>query len=178
MTKKRRNEVAAAVLVALAIFAIYYFDFQPSAPRQQAEAPPDAPITPIAVENPALRVDLLKQLDKVQYTGQHRNIFSETPPPPPVEDTAARHSTGPQPPPPPPPLAVNLKFYGYVSDRSTGVRRAFFTDGDDVFIAAEGDTLESGRYRLLHIGNDSAELEELSSGRRAVVNIEPEQQTQ
>ncbi len=84
---------------------------------------------------------------------------------------------GPHVPEAPPALTVDLKFYGYVADRASGSKRAFFTNGEDVYIASEGDTLEN-RFRLLHIGNDSVEMEELSSGRRAVVMIEAEQPTQ
>ena len=52
---------------------------------------------------------------------------------------------------------------------------AFFTSGDEVLIVPEGDTFLNG-LRLLHIGNDSAEVEEVSSGRHATVPmVQPEQ---
>jgi hypothetical protein len=180
MTAQRRKEVAAGALVVLAIFAVYYFEFMPSAQSNVDTTRTEAKFTPITVDNPSLRLDKLKKIHSVEYAGRHRNIFSETPPPPPgpsPEEIARHRFVGPMPPPPPPPVNVDLKFYGYASDRSTGAKKAFFTNGDDVYIASEGDTLES-KFRLLHIGNDSVEMEELSSGRRATVMIEAEQPTQ
>ncbi len=181
MTSQRRKEVAAGALVLLAIFSVYYFEFMPSAQTASDAVRTEVKFTPITVDNPSLHLDKLKKIHSVEYAGRHRNIFSETPPPPPgptAEELAKRHPfVGPVEPPPPAPLTVDLKFYGYVADRASGSKRAFFTNGEDVFIASEGDTLEN-RYRLLHIGNDSVEMEEVSSGRRAVVMIEADQPTQ
>ena len=134
---------------------------------------------PIAVENPSLRMDLLEGLRHVEYTGSHRNIFSETPPPrvPTPEELKkiAQQQRDIAPPtnvpPPPPPVAVDLKFYGYVDDPRTGARRAFFTNGEDIFIAGVGDMLEN-RLRVTRIGNDTVELMEVSSSRRTTVAIE------
>jgi hypothetical protein len=179
MTPQRRKEVAAGALVLLAIFSVYYFEFMPSAQSSTDTVRTEVKFTPIAVDNPSLRLDKLKKIHSVEYAGRHRNIFSETPPPPLVDPNVATHRpfVGPHVPEAPPALTVDLKFYGYVADRASGSKRAFFTNGEDVYIASEGDTLEN-RFRLLHIGNDSVEMEELSSGRRAVVMIEAEQPTQ
>ena len=80
----------------------------------------------------------------------------------------------PAPPPGPPPVAplvVPATFFGYVTDARTGVRRAFFSEGDDVFVVGVGEIL-LGRFRLLQIGNSTAELEETGSGRRATVTLQ------
>jgi hypothetical protein len=69
------------------------------------------------------------------------------------------------------PVQVNLKFYGFVDDAHTGARRAFFTNGEDIFIAGIGDTLEN-RLRVTRIGNDTVELMEISSSRRTTLPIE------
>ena len=71
----------------------------------------------------------------------------------------------------PPPLVIPATFYGYVTDSLTGMRRAFFLEGENVYILAVGEDL-LGRYRLVQIGNSSAELEEISSGRRATLTME------
>jgi hypothetical protein len=42
-------------------------------------------------------------------------------------------------------------------------RRAFITDGEDIYIVTEGDTL-LGRYRILKVGNLDLEFQEISSG--------------
>lgn len=178
MKKAGTKEIAAVVLTVLAIGAVYYyFAMSSHGPEASDASAPTVSFAPIKVENPSLRIDKLRSIHSVQYTGRHRNIFTETMPPPesgPGTFVKTFVPQGPQLPPPPPPLVVSLKFFGYVDDRSTGSRRAFFTDGDEnVYIASEGDTVEN-RYRLLKIRNDSVEMEELASGRRAVVMIEPE----
>jgi len=143
-------------------------------------ASPGAPYQIPSVENPALRLDELERARKLEYSGTHRNIFSPTPPPPPVHVPTAeeiKHQqqvAGPQTPPPPPPVVVPATFFGYVTDARTGHKEAFFSDADDVYIAAEGETL-LGRFRILKIGNDSVEVEELASGRRTTLTMqEPE----
>jgi len=111
----------------------------------------------------------------------HRDIFSATiPPPPPPKLTkaqieAAKIIEANRPPPPPPPLEVPATFFGYVTDARTGHKQAFFTDGDDVFIAGEGELL-LGRFRVLKIGNDTADVEEVSSGRRATLQMQQDAQ--
>lgn len=178
MKKAGAKEIAAVVLVVLALGSLYYYyEMSSRGPEASDATAPVVNFRTIQVENPTLRIDKLRSIHSVQYTGRHRNIFTETMPPAELAGgpmVVPRQFVGPHPEPPPPPLVVNLKFFGYVDDRSSGSRRAFFTDGDEnVFIASEGDTVEN-RYRLLKIRNDSVEMEELASGRRAVVMIEPE----
>lgn len=126
----------------------------------------------IAVEDPALRMDRLERIRKLAYPGMRRNIFSgELPPPPqPVKPAVI-----PQPVVPvntePPSVDIPLKFYGLAVDPRTGKRRAFFTNGEDVFIASEGDTLLT-RFRLLRIGNTSADFEEVGTGLRRTLPLE------
>jgi len=57
----------------------------------------------------------------------------------------------------------NLKFFGYGTIPTGSPRRAFITDGEDIFIVSEGDTL-LGRYRILKVGNSNLEFQEISSG--------------
>ena len=53
---------------------------------------------------------------------------------------------------------------------------AFFTSGDDVFVVAEGDKFLNA-FRLIHIGNESADVEEISTGRHAtLLLVEPPDQ--
>jgi hypothetical protein len=68
-------------------------------------------------------------------------------------------------------VQVDVKFYGYIDDPRTGARRAFFTNGEDIFIAGIGDMLEN-RLRVTKIGNDTVELMEVSSSRRTTIPIE------
>jgi len=130
---------------------------------------------PIAVDNPALKLDLLDRLKKLQYNGSRRNIFTSSAPPPvtaaPPPPVTAPMPSIPAAPAGPPPLVIPATFYGYVTDSLTGMRRAFFLEGENVYILGVGEVL-LGRYRLVQIGNSSAELEEVSSGRRATLTME------
>ena len=130
---------------------------------------------PIAVENPALKLELLERLKKLQYEGSHRNIFSSVAPPPPSAVpppvSALPPIATPSGPSGPAPLVVPATFYGFVTDARTGMRRAFFMEGENVYIVAVGEML-LGRYRLIQIGNSSVELEETNTGRRATLTRE------
>ncbi len=177
MTKSERTRLAIwlpILAVALLLAYLQYHSHPPPALVFDATGN----YQPMTVENPSLRFDLLDRLQRVEYTGRHRNIFDDKlPPPAPSPLTNANGgSTVPGPPPGPPPLVFPMKCFGYVEGPAAGMRRAFFTDGEDVFIAGVGDTIVN-RFRLVRIGNDSVEVEELGSDRRATVAMEQEQLT-
>ena len=102
-----------------------------------------------------------------QYHADQRLPHSE----PKVPAESRRGLTGDEPPPPPLELPPNMKFYGYGTVPSGSSRRAFLTDGDEVYIVAEGDVF-LGRYRITKIGNVTIEFEEVSSGRQGKTNLE------
>jgi hypothetical protein len=52
----------------------------------------------------------------------------------------------------------------------SGKRVAFFLDGDDVLVVTEGAVFLN-RFRLDKIGNDSADVEEISSQRHVTVQM-------
>jgi hypothetical protein len=136
----------------------------------------DSKFTPLDVQEPDLRLDLLAKIHKTEYTGLHRDIFNGAPMPSPTSRAgrtavANRPPVGPQPPPPPPPVQVPAQFFGYASRPGGTKRVAFFLNGEDVLVVAEGDTF-LGNFRLVHIGNDSADVQEVSSGRHAIVVLE------
>lgn len=173
----RRNQMIVlgslfAVLLGSAYYA--YRSFSPSSDTPAAAMTIDERFTPLNVDNPALRTDILKRFLALEYKGVHRSIFSDTLPPPPAPPPSTKPVTGaPAPPPGPLPLTVDAKYFGYVSDAGGSHRRAFFasTDNEDIFIAGEGDTL-MGRFRVVRITNTTAEVEEVSSGRRATLALE------
>jgi hypothetical protein len=177
---RRQQLIVLGVLMALLVLAIY-IEFRPDSSNATFTAPSQvvAEYVPLPVVNPSLRLDELDRIRKLEYAGVHRNIFSViVPPPPPHVPTpaearaaAAYAAAHPPPPPPPPPLSVPATFFGYVTDARTGHKQAFFTDGDDVFIAGEGELL-LGRFRVLKIGNDTAEVEEVSSGRTTTLTMQ------
>jgi len=127
---------------------------------------------PLLVGNPALHLERIERLRKLEYHPSGRDIFTAELPPPPQPKVPKPHCcSGPMPPPPDPPLVVPFKYYGFSTDSRTGKRKGFFTNGDDVYIASEGESVQS-RFRILAIGATSAEVEEVSTSRRATLTME------
>src|SRR5271163_5163387 len=164
------------VLIALVLLAAYLFYAERSqGPGIAGVLASDTTFHPLDVDEPHLRLDLLDKIKKLDYSGSHRNIFVFGPPPPPpkTEEQIARdnyRAQGPHEPPPPPPVTVPAQLFGSALMSSSGKRVAFFLNGDDVLVVQEGSVFLS-RFRLDKIGNDSADVEEISSGRHATVQI-------
>jgi hypothetical protein len=132
----------------------------------------------IKVEDPILRLALLEKIRKQPYEGAVLNIFTGRAIEQPKRDDTeqARGPVGPVNvvPPPPPEVVFNYKFYGVVTDRKSGKSRAFFTDGENVFVVNEGELLQN-KWRLLRIGANSADMEDVASGTRKTVPLEQPQ---
>lgn len=180
MTRRTEMYLSAGLLVLLAGAAYYFFTSRGDGTGLPGVLAADTKFEPLDVREPALRMDLLEKIRKLEYSGSHRNIFvAEAPPAPNTvlhAAEAARPFVGPRPLPPPPPLQVPAEFFGYASQPQGGRRVAFFTSGDDVLVVAEGDTF-LGRFRLDRINNGSADVEEISSGRHATVPmVQPPEQ--
>lgn len=71
-----------------------------------------------------------------------------------------------EPPKPPPPAPV--RFFGFSQGSAGGPRRVFLTNGEETFIIREGDVFMR-RYRLVRVGNDNVEIEEMGGVNRWVV---------
>jgi len=164
------------VFVALLMVAVLVFlRSRSGGPSVTGVFAANTKFTPLDVQAPDLRLDLLERIHETKYTGSHRDIFNETPLPPPGpapnSPAALQDVSGPRPPAPPPPVQVPAQFFGYANRPSGAGRVAFFLNGEDVILVAEGDTF-LGNFRLIHIGNDSADVQEISSGRHANVALE------
>ena len=173
----RRNQfiVLGALLVVLVGAGFYFYRTYAPAEAAQPAVNADEKFAPLNVDNPALRLDILKRFLELQYKGAHRSIFSATLPPPPAPPVPKQPvNVVPPVPAGPPPLTVDAKYFGFVSDFSGNHRRAFFSTGngtDDVVIAGEGDTL-LGRFRVIRLTATTADVEEVASGRRATLTLE------
>jgi hypothetical protein len=172
MTKRTQIYVLVGLLLVAAI--AYYFSRSDSPSIAGVQAS-DPTFRPLNVQEPELRLDLLEKIKKLEYSGSHRNIFVFGPPPPPPKTPAeiereAYVKRGPAVPPPPPPVSVPAQLFGYASMPQSGKRVAFFLEGDDVLVVEEGSVFLN-RFRLDKIGNDSADVEEISSGRHATVQM-------
>jgi len=174
---KQKMEISALVGL-LVVGALVYFFNRSQIGGGVPQVSADAKFVPLSVQEPQLRLDLLAKLQKEESLAAHRNIFNATPPPPELTPEQKReqgrlYPTVPAPP-PIPPVQVPGEFFGYaVRPAPAGTRFGFFKNGDDVLVVAEGDKFFSN-YRLIHIGNDSADVEEISSGRHArVAMVQP-----
>jgi hypothetical protein len=168
---KENNQIIALVgLVVVAAMVWFWNTHQsPTSPGTGSIAT----YTPMTVENPAIQTWKIEKVQKTEYKSGGRNPFSAVAPAPPqpkVPQPGDKDFVAPTPPPPPPP-ELPAKFYGYGTVPNGTARRAFLTDGDEVYIVAEGDTFLS-RYRILKIGNATIEFEEVSSGRQGKANLE------
>jgi hypothetical protein len=125
--------------------------------------------------DPRLRLGLLKDSEAVKYEGTGRNVFSER-----LEDIpkpvasglkdgqgagpAVPINTGPPPPPP-----INLKLYGWAS-LAGEPKKIFLSQGGDVFVAGEGEIV-ARRYKVVKIGSNSVEIEDLLSNHRQSIPL-------
>jgi hypothetical protein len=170
MALSRRTEIwFLAVLVVILGLSFWYARIQ--APELGGVAAANLKYEPLKVEDPALRMDLLERIQKLEYTGTHRNIFSAEAPPAPTTSKTNHTVAGPPQPAGPPPLDIPVTFFGYEVNPQTGKRQAFFTNGDDVFVVPEGGMFLN-RFRLIKVGNNTADIIEESSGRRATLTME------
>lgn len=170
MSERTKIYLLTGLLVVLAAVAYFVVLRPTSGPGLSGVFASNTKFVPLEVQEPALRLDQLDKLRKLEYTGSHRNIFVAAPPPLPkqvIQTPINLPSAGPA---PPPPLQIPAEFFGYASQPHSGKRVAFFTSGDDVLVVAEGDKFLNA-FRLLHIGTESADVEEIATGRRASVAL-------
>jgi hypothetical protein len=189
-TENRTKLIAA---VALAVLAIVLFARMLMGPGDSTPAstvsPPSA--TPAAIPakktstrgknsakkaskapsslDPELRYDWLQASEDTKYEGAGRNIFKAQAEIPQIVQKVNTEGTeadkGPPPPPPPPP--INLKFFGF-ANKPGEAKRIFLSQGEDVFIASEGDTVDR-RYKVMRISPTSVEIEdEMNNNRQSI----------
>jgi hypothetical protein len=117
--------------------------------------------------DPTLDLNLLSQSEEIKYAGNGRNIFvagsvaieklkaNGT-----TDQQAALHQSPPIPPPPP----ITLKFFGF-ANRPGETKKVFLSQGEDIFIAVEGDIVDR-RYRVLHISPTAVDVEDVINNNR------------
>lgn len=171
--KKQKIEVIVLIVFVLVAALIWLFQWNREAPAVQT-ANSIEKYKYLAQEDPQIRWDEIINAQKTEYKSNGRNPFSVIAPPTAQEikekkdkETAAANQQPVEPPPPPQPTVAvfppNLKFFGYGTVPVGSTRRAFFSDGDNVYIVLEGETL-LGRYRILKVGNTNLEFQEITSG--------------
>ncbi|MEQ1946585.1 MAG: hypothetical protein ABL995_05320 [Bryobacteraceae bacterium] len=137
--------------------------------------------TDVSRIDPELHLDQIAKLRGIDTQGGSRSLFDFGAPPrpkaPPVPPVAPVKPADPKPvaglvpgvpdgPPPAPPKPtappIPLKFYGYVNGARGGSRQALFLEGDDIYVAAENDTIHN-RYKVIRIGINSAVVEDTTN---------------
>lgn len=134
----------------------------------------NAPTGSYVTLDPRLRLDLLKLSEETEYKGAGRNIFrAEAEIPKPIENPIKDASKTPPPPPqptgPPPPPPIPLKFVGFASGTGEATK-VFLTQGDDIFVAAEGEIVNR-RYKVMRINSNSVEIEDVLSNNRQTIPL-------
>lgn len=120
--------------------------------------------------DPALRTDLLRDVEDTKYASKGRNIFLlqvELPKvvqSPVVVQQPQQLYQGPPPPPP-----INVKFFGF-ANRPGESKRIFLSSGEDIWVAKEGDIVNR-RYKVVKINTNSVELEDVLSNNRQSIPL-------
>lgn len=192
-TENKAKVIAAIVLLVIAVVLLGSWLFSsPSTPTRVSSTPPaDEPATPRTYASathaktngkktntearsldPRLRFDWLKGSEDTKYAGTGRNIFQtyvEIPKPivPVTPNPTKVVDAGPPPPPPPPP--INLKFFGFAS-RPGEAKKIFLSEGEDIFIAGEGQIVDR-RYKVLHISANDVEIEDVLNNNRQSIPL-------
>lgn len=115
--------------------------------------------------DPTLRLDLLAAAEQTRYEGSGRNIFVSQPDPviqTPIAPGNTDNVATEKPyvlPAPPPPAPIPLKFFGFASQPGEA-KRIFLSEGEDVFVAGEGDIVDR-RYKVIRIAPNSVEIQDV-----------------
>lgn len=161
-------------------------DFRPVFRSNRSDAQPDP-----AKVDPALHTEILAKLRDVRLRNPGRNLFQfgEAPAPPrppepkiipkplgpdgrPIDEGASQSQPTSTPIKPPPPQ-IPLRYYGFASPRQSTDKRAFFMEGEEIRIAAEGDLIRQ-RYKIIQIGPKSAIVEDTQHDNRQTLAIQSE----
>jgi hypothetical protein len=187
-TENRTKLIVALALMALAVI-VFFLNYGGSSPAASAPVSaipttgyqPSTPARPATRTkgrgkkgntaprslDPTLRFDWLKASEDTKYEGTGRNIFqAQAEIPQPEKNGTTDHAANtPQPDPgPPPPPPINLKFFGFASKPGES-KKVFLSEGEDVFIAAEGEVVNR-HYKVLRISPTSVEIEDVLNNNR------------
>jgi hypothetical protein len=176
MVKNRRAILALVLLILVGVAVVMWQ--QPDSPTSVASAPAASPGA--ADEIPWLHLDRLKSPRTVLPLGR-RDIFhygpEPTPPPTPVpeatEMVAIPPSLEPQTgsvPTPAMTTPLTLKFMGVAQPDGGKKIALLLTEQKETLIGHEGDIL-AGRYRIVKIGLESVDIEEVTTGQKQTIRI-------
>jgi hypothetical protein len=187
-TESKAKQRLAIVLVIVAILSVAWA-IMSSRPGESgtAAAPASAGKARGAQKveslDPRLRIDLLANSENVKYEGKATNIFRAGDEPVIIPKVKVSPIIQPRqidaqgrpyiPPPPPPP--ITLKFFGVTNSKGEKPK-VFLSQGDDVWIAREGDVVNR-HYKIVRILSNPAgtqwtvEVEDLLNSNRQSIRL-------
>jgi hypothetical protein len=176
-TQDKKKFMAAVGLGVLAVIVIAYEllggPSTPAASTSTATIP--AKILAEPRLDPTLDLTLLAATEQTKYAGNGRNIFvagADIPQPgsSPVTDRnkklEAQQYVQPVQTPPPP---ITLKFFGF-ANKPGEPKKIFLSQGEDVFIAAEGDIVNR-RYKVVRISPNAVDIEDVLYNNRQSIPL-------
>jgi len=185
-SENRNKLIIAVVLMVVAVGLLAQWLFSSGGTSSAASIPTSALSVPVSSSatpkktnrgnkpvkterslDPTLRLDLLNTSEGTKYEGKGRNIFraeAEVIPQAKFNPMRSMPTPPPEPQGPPPPPPIPLRFYGFAS-RPGEPKKIFLSQGDDVFIAGEGDIVDR-RYKILQISPTSVEVEDVLTNNR------------
>lgn len=174
-TKQQKELIALVGLVLVAVLIWFYYgrESKPSSGLTSG-----GQYTLINAQDYGVIVNGLEKAQKTEYKPTGRNIFVIGPMP--VQQAANTApvkppfiNQGPHPDPPPPPAQLSMTFFGYGMLPAGGPRQAFLKEegGDEVHIVSEGDMILN-HIRILHIGNERLDFEDINTGQKGSKNLE------
>jgi hypothetical protein len=177
-SKQQKEKIFLAVLLVVAALVwLFYFGKQ----LPETDLATSTHYNPINAEDYSVIIKEMQDAQSTEYISSGRNIFSAGAVP--SQTTASSQErvakpqlpsfppAGPTLPPEVPPPQLAMKFFGYGTTPSNGLRRAFLMDGEEVRIVQEGDTIQN-HIRITHIGNDRIEYEDTVTGKKNSSNLE------
>ena len=170
-SKQQKERLALAVLLVVAVLVWFFYVRTPKATSGVENLATN--YTPINAQDYSVIFKEMGESQSTVYKSSGRNIFvagAAPVEPSPMTPAAKlpekiREPRGPMPPPEPPVPVLTMKFFGYGSLPTSGPRRAFLLDGEDIHIVQEGDTVQN-HIRITHIGNDRIEYEDTVTGKK------------
>jgi hypothetical protein len=132
----------------------------PVARRGRTTSPDEIPRIGLA------RLDAIKGREVIEVPSRDPGGYPAppaTPPPPPVVEATPVPVVAPTGPPPPPP--INMTYLGSLEKKPGLLVAVFVTDKKTVLTGREGEIVGS-RLRVIKIGIESVDVEELTSGRK------------
>jgi hypothetical protein len=175
-TKQQKELIALGSLALIAASLWYAYYGRTVKPSSGITA--TGGYTPINAQDYVVILKGLEKAQSTEYKSSGRNIFIIGSMP--VEQQvkqgpvkAAFRNIGPMPPPPPPPAQLPMVFFGYGMLPAGGPRQAFLKEesGDEVHIVSEGDLLLN-HIRILHIGNERLDFEDINTGQKGSKSLE------